>query len=452
MRHGIVAIGIGLALSGAPSAHAGSVRLTAEWPQASGGAAGAPDASPIVVELDRAAESFKRGELDACLQQLGRAVETQPELPPAHALLAKLAFQYNQASLIRPALERAVVEGPDHPEVFILFGDVALLEGRLTDAAVHFEKARMLATAGGRFAAQKDRFDRLCHQGEASIAEGRGDWKSARSALEGWLKHEPANAPARHRLGKALFHLGHHGPAYQELKRASDEERTLEPASITMVWLYSREGDPTKAQEWMDFAIRSDPRSHAIRVGLAAWLLGQGRDEEALAHAGAAIQLDPRSIEARRLLGLAARARQDFARSEAVFRALVNESPNDAWARTQLALVLAEQDDQAKRRQALELAERTAREAPEAADTLSTLGTVYYRLRRLDEAEKLLRAIVDSGRASSDATYILARLEADRGRAAGVPTLLKSALDAPGLFIARNDARRWLDRLTAARP
>ncbi len=257
--------------------------------------------------LDQAVESFKRGELDACLKQLVQAVKADPELPPAHALFAKLAFQNNQASLIRPALERAVVEGPEHPEVFILFGDVAMLEGRPTDAAVHFEKARTLASTGRWSAAQEDRFDQLCHQGEASVAEGRGDWKSARAALEGWLKREPANAPARQRLGKALFHLGDHGPAYQELKRASDEDRTLEPASITMGWLYTQAGDPAKAREWMDYAVKSDAHSHAIRVGLAAWLLGLGRADEAQSHASAAIQLYPRSDEARRLLGLAAR-------------------------------------------------------------------------------------------------------------------------------------------------
>ncbi len=130
----------------------------------------------------------------------------------------------------------------------------------------------------------------------------------------------------------------------------------------------------------------------------------------------------------------------------------MNESPHDAWERNQLALVLSEQDDEAKRRQALELAEQAARQAPEAVDTLTTLGTVYYHLHRLDEAEKVLQAVMDSGQATSDAVYILARVKADRGQADGAPALLKSALDAPGFFIARNDARQWLDRLTVAQP
>jgi hypothetical protein len=56
----------------------------------------------------------------------------------------------------------------------------------------------------------------------------------------------------------------------------------------------------------------------------------------------------------------------------------------------------------------------------------------------------------ESGRASSDAASILARARADRGHADGGPALLNSAPAAPGLFIARTDARQWLDRLMMA--
>ena len=116
-------------------------------------------------------------------------------------------FFRNEGALIRPALESAIGEDPEHPEVFILFGNLALAEGRVTDAAVHFEKARGLAAGKPWTAEQRDRFDRLSSQGDAVVAESRGDWKAARAALADWLKHEPDNAAARQRLGKALFTL-----------------------------------------------------------------------------------------------------------------------------------------------------------------------------------------------------------------------------------------------------
>ena len=149
------------------------------------------------------------------------------------------------------------------------------------------------------------------------------------------------------------------------------------------------------------------------------------------------------------MLGLVARQRKDYVRSEEIFRALADESPADSWVRNNLASVLAEQGDDAKRKRALELAELSVRQNPNAIDALVTVGNVYYRLKRLDDAQKVLQAVCKSGKASSDAAYILALVESDSGRPDKAPPLLKKALSAPGLFIYRTDAQQLLDRLTA---
>ncbi len=273
-----------------------------------------------------------------------------PELPPPHALLAKLAILANQGGMIRPALERAVAEDGEHPEVYILFGNLALMEGRLTDGAVHFDRARALSTKPRWSAEQRERFGRLCHQGDAFVAEVRGDWKSARTALSAWLEQEPNNAPARHRLGRALFGVGQHEQAHAELVKAAETDPKVEPAAITMGWLYTRDRNLKKAGEWMEYAVKVAPDSPRVRLAVASWLLEQGRATEAQAHVEAAAKLEPKSNDVRRMLGLTARERKDFAAAEQVFQALAQESPGDSWVRNQLALVLAEQPDDAKRR------------------------------------------------------------------------------------------------------
>jgi predicted Zn-dependent protease len=437
------------ALSGAPAVQAGSILLTLELLEKHGSTTGMGESSQRFVELDQAAQGFKRGEFETALKQLGQVVKAHPDLPSAQVLFARLAFENNQTALIRPALERASAEAPADPEVYILFGNLALLEGRPTDAAVHFDKATALSSSQRWTGWQRESFERLCLQGRASVAEGRGDWKAAQTALEGWLKLEPAHAAARQRLGRALFNLGQPEAAYKELKRASEEDRTLEPAAITMGWLHLPT-DPKKARGWMDYAIQADPNSHAVRIGVAAWLLEQGRLDEVQTHAEVALRLDPKSTNARRLLGLVARARKDLAGAEPIFAALGQEAPGDAWVRSQWALVLAEQADEAKQRKALELAESIARQNPNDPDAIAALGTVYYRRQRLDEAEKLLQAVLDSGHGSSDTAYMLARIKADRGQPAGARDLLQAALAAPGLFVFRDEARQWLDRLAGA--
>ena len=263
-----------------------------------------------------------------------------------------------------------------------------------------------------------------------------------------YWEQEPANARARYRLGKALFGLGQHEQAHAELLKAAEADPTIEPPAITMGWLYTGSRDLKKAGEWMDYAVKIAPDSLTVRMGVASWMLEQDRADEAQAQVEAASKLDPRSKEVKRLLGLTARERKEFARSEEIFQALALESPGDAWLRNQLALVLVEQDDDAKHRRALELAELSVRQNPNAADALATLGTVYYRLKRLDDAEKVLQAVFNSGKGNSDVAYILALVKADRGHPDSAPALLKTALAAPGLFVFRKDAQQWLDRLT----
>ncbi len=126
---------------------------------------------------------------------------------------------------------------------------------------------------------------------------------------------------------------------------------------------------------------------------------------------------------------------------------MAHDAPADAWVRNQLALVLAEQTDEIKRRRALDLAELSVRQNPKAADSLATLGTVSFRLNRLDDAEKLLSAVFQNGQCQSDEVLTLARIEAARGKKDVVVPLLKKALAASGLFLERNEAKRWLEEL-----
>ena len=436
-----------IALAAVSVARAGTIP---QWPSngvSPGFGAEVDELSKSIVEVNEAIKSFQKRDLDTCLQQLTKAVKAHPELPPAHALLAKLALMSNQIALVRPALETAVAQAPDHPEIYILFGNLALLENRATDAALHFEKAKALASAERWTADQRRRFDRFCHQGNALLAESRGDWKAARSALEAWLAVEPANARARQRLGKALFNLDQQDEAYKELQKASQKDSALEPAEVMMGWLFTRAGNLKKAEEWMDYAAKTSPDSLPVRLGVASWLLEQGRADEAQSQAETAAKIQPKSNDVQRLLGLAARQRNDLAGAERIFQDLWAQSPGDAWGRSQFALVLAAQNDETKKRRAVELAEQGVKLEPKSPRTLATLGAVYFRTQRLEDAEKLLTAVFQSGQAQSDDVLALARVEEARGKKDLVAPLLKKAIAVSGLFIERNEAKHWLEEL-----
>ena len=411
----------------------------------------AMDELPSSVDsVSQAVKSFEKRDFDGCLKLLTSAVKAHPELPPAHALFAKLGFMSNQIGLVRPALEQAVIQDPEHPEIYILFGNLALVENRATDAALHFEKARTLAAEKRWTDEQKRRFERFCHQGMAVVAESRGDWKAARTALEGWLALEPKNAHARQRLGKVLFNLDQQEAAYEELQKAVKADDKLEPPAITMGWLFTKAGKLKNAEEWMDYAVKTSPDSLPVRISMASWLLEQGRADKAQSQAEAAMKIKPGASEIQRLLGLAARERKDLAEAQRIFQASRSSCRVIRGCAGQLALVLAGQDDAFQKRRAVELAEQGAKLEPKSPRAAATLGVVYFRTGRLEDAEKLLASVFQSGQSQSDDVLALARVEDARGKKDFVVPLLKKALTASGLFIERNEAKRWLDDLEKA--
>jgi hypothetical protein len=143
----VCCVALAVALAGTPRAQAGSVLLTLESLEKLRTATGMGDSSQGLGQLDQGAQSFQRVNFEACLKRLGQVVKAHPELPPAQVLFAEPAFQNNESARIRPALERASAETPARPDVYIQFGNLALLEGRPTDAAVHFEYATALTSS-----------------------------------------------------------------------------------------------------------------------------------------------------------------------------------------------------------------------------------------------------------------------------------------------------------------
>ena len=99
--------------------------------------------------------------------------------------------------------------------------------------------------------------------------------------------------------------------------------------------------------------------------------------------------------------GLIARHLKDYAQAECQFEAVHQESPEDFQAGNQLALALVEQADPAKQQRSLQLAEANVRVYPRSPEALATLGRVYHRLGRRDEAERALQAAVSLGKLGS---------------------------------------------------
>ena len=231
------------------------------------------------------------GRIDDALALISEKAAKHPEWPPPHLIMARLLFAANHTPQARRALEQAARLAPDHPEVYLMLGGLAIAEGRLSDARLNYE--RVLALAGsGRWDAERARAYRV--EGLASlaaIAESWEDWTGVEARVNTWLQLDPKNGQARQRLGGALFKLGKEEDAFASLKQAVKDAPALEPAAVSMALLYGSKGDIKKAEEWFEYARKVDPQNPRVPIAHAKWLLAQG-------HAADAAKRDRQCIEA----------------------------------------------------------------------------------------------------------------------------------------------------------
>jgi tetratricopeptide (TPR) repeat protein len=400
-------------------------------------------------EVLKAESLFRDGKIDEALKQFREAVKKHPQLPPAELMLARLHFSAGQPGPGRAHLEKAIAESPGHPEVYLANGSQALAEGRVTDTILNLQVALAQAAAERWTAEQRKNYQREARIGLATAFEARQDWESVRTQVLAWLELEPKNGKARQRLARAQLMLGRDTEAFNEAQQAAKDDATLEPAEVTMGHLWSQRSDTKKAEEWFEKAVQKYPREARVHRAFGGWLLDRGRVDAAKVHIDTAVRLEPKSRESRGLQGLLARYMKDYETAAKIFEDLVRDEPGNFFATNHLALACAELPD--RRPRAVQLAELNARQYPRLSDALATLGWVYLKSARLEEAERLLQASASGGQVSSDTAYYLASLLKERGKIAEAKELLKKALASEGPFVSRAEAKALLDVLDKAK-
>src|SRR5207237_10634736 len=101
-------------------------------------------------------------------------------------------------------------------------------------------------------------------------------------------------------------------------------------------------------------------------------------------------------------------------------------------ASNQLALLMADQADASKLPRALEIASSNLQTNPQNTEAESTLGWVFYKMGKLDDAERHLRASSARGSISRDTAYYIAKLAFDRGLRDESLKLLRHAVESRG--------------------
>ncbi|MFZ5833085.1 MAG: tetratricopeptide repeat protein [Planctomycetota bacterium] len=454
-----------VALFAAFAAHGYAALRAAEAPsgEAAPAAAAAPAAPTAptaaieeVPEVKKAVELFQSRDFEGARKQLEAAVKSRPELPPAEILLTQLFAQAGNLSAnerqarVQIALEQAAHRHPTDPEAFVILGDLALRGQRVAEASLLYEKASELLEGFKGSPQRREKIAPRVLAGQAAVEEARGEWANAQKLLEAWLALEPTNTNVMQRTARAMFQQKNAAGALAMLQKAKEADSTVLQPEAHLALFYEAYPDHENAKKWMAEALKKAPEDLRTRLVAAQWALETGQLEAAKEHTIKAMSIDSKSLEAKVLRGVVALFLKDYPDAEVYFEAASWQSPASFAAANNLAIALAEQNDPAKLRRALETARKNAAafdntaSAPEAA---STLGWVLYKSGRLDEAEQALRVAAASGNIQPDTAYYIARVSADRGRKEDAIRLLSASLESKTPFSMRQEAEALLKEL-----
>ncbi|MCA9241854.1 MAG: tetratricopeptide repeat protein [Planctomycetales bacterium] len=364
-------------------------------------------------------------------------------MAPPEVLLANMYFSVDQTALGRESLEKAAVSYPTDPEPHLIFGDIALREGRLSDALALYEVGgRLLKSYSG----PSDRKRQLTYRtlvGLASVAENRGNFEDALKRWEAASKADPKNANAHFRLGIVLFNAGKPEESLAQLKEAARLEPNAPSPQLTMVALCRQTGELDEAERWLIAAIKEKPDNLENLIAMARWQLEvRNAAYAAEEYAERARKIDPKSLEVELLDGMIAWHQGELGVAEKHFEAAYLREPQNAMAISCLSGVLAEQRDKKKQARAWELAKLAVADSNQSPDAIAALGWAAYHLGQYTEAQKYLHTAISKG-AGRDASYYLARAAYRDGHLAHAKFALTKALKGSGLFIHLKDAKKW---------
>lgn len=408
------------------------------------------EAGPYVTDIQGAIALFGRGDFAGTLRLLEQAKKSTPILAPAEVMMAALHFSANQTSAGYAMLEKAMLAAPSDPEPLLILIEHAVIENRLTEAALLMPQVDKLLAGFSENPRRKQNLQSRFYLSGAVIDQSRQNLDAAQAKLEALVKLDTSNATAHQRLGQVYFEKGDTASeklAYEEFKQAANLDTSGLPADLMMAMLSK---DPAKAAVWVEFALKNNPSDPRTEVGATNHYLKAGQLDKAQQHAAQAIKLDKDGFESNLLSGITEQVANNYAKAVEHLSQAYLLQPTNPSVTNQLAMALLEKGGEENQNRALTFAELNARMHPSNLDVMATLGWINYRLKRMAAADRAFDSVLGTpsidGRLniSNDTTFILAYLTAMQRKRNEAAQMLHSILDNKQLFAYRPQAEKLL--------
>lgn len=402
---------------------------------------------------------------------LEKAAKNNPKLPPSEVMIARLLLRFGQPGPGRTELEKAVVAHPKDPEAYLLFAEGALQDGRVTDAEALLTKVQPYIKEYNESPKRKSYFDSHLAADLTAVAVARAaagaseQWDTAVERAKDWVKADPDSAQAHQQLGRALFkqmQANYAQNALNEFQKAAEKDKNATHPYIILAQLYQEAGKDKDAETSIKYALDARQGGKDLNVNLQAanWALSTSTQEnkrldDAQKYADSAMQIDPKSLDAKVLRAVIARLKGDLTTAEKLLKDVVEQAPGNVAANNQLALVLVEiadqKNDQTKRDQAKQYAEnnmlRTTQGNQFSPEVFATYAWVLYKNGEKEKAGQYLDKVLATKQLTPDMAFYVGKILQDSGKTSEAIQFLESALKSAAPFAQRDASNKLLAEL-----
>jgi len=396
---------------------------------------GRPEAIPVSLKLAEAyAQNKQLGLARETLQQALKIEENSPQVLSALARLANLQKDYPE---VESLLQRIVATQHNNPAAMADLADFYLAQGKQDKALQLYQKIVEQVPGNAQsylklasFYAREKKLDKAIE----TVASGLSRLPDSALLLEYFVRL----ALDRQRPDEAMALIG------ERLSRRPDD---ILAYGLTGAVAMAGKDYPAAERAYRK-AMSLDMDRPEAAASLANVLVLSGQGEKGVVEVEQQLTNPPRTLGAYLLLGSLHEGLKQPQKAIAVYERAVQDHPENWIVNNNLAYLLTEQGPSpADLAKALELAKKAQRLDPENFAVLDTIGWIYYKMEKFDQARAVFSLVLGGNQSNPVFQYHMGMVQLKMGKKEEAKERLKLALASSQSFSGKEDAEKALKEL-----
>jgi tetratricopeptide (TPR) repeat protein len=320
------------------------------------------------------------GNKDEAIKLFQRALELDPRFEEAYVNMAALWQQAGDLDKAEEAVRTVLKSTPTHAGAHSRLGSLLLVKGKLSEAEAEL-----------RAALKTDPYHAQAYTSLGVLYDQQGRYDEALNAYQEALKSEGRLAEVHHAIGAIYTKQGKLEQAEVQLKEALRINPQLFDGFISLGIVYDQQGLEKKAIEANEQALQLNPQAYQAYGNLAVVSIKKREYAKAEELLHKALAIKPEYPEGYNNLAVLYLEQGDLKKAIAAAEQALRYKPDYPEALTNLGILY---DKQGQPERSVEYHQRALAANPAYWEAHNNLALTFLRLRRYDEAEKELIAVL----------------------------------------------------------